>query len=72
MEIMKFLQNHLVIGGENAVKIHMVGVDIDPNLISRAKETYQHNIELHTLDVSQEVTSAIKLSNTSLYIIHVC
>lgn len=56
MEILKFLQTHLTIKGESAIKIHMVGVDLDPNLISRAKEKYQQSVELHTLDVSQEVT----------------
>lgn len=58
MEILNFLKNHLVVEGIATAKIHMVGVDLDPNLISRAKEKYQQSIELHTMDVSQEVKSA--------------
>jgi hypothetical protein len=56
MEILKFLQTHLVIRGESADKIHMVGVDLDPNLISRAKEKFQQSVEFHTMDISCEVT----------------
>ncbi|XP_065353133.1 probable RNA methyltransferase CG11342 [Cloeon dipterum] len=56
VELLRFLQANLRTANEKIPKIHMVGVDLDPVLISRANEQFTavESIEFKTLDVMKE------------------